>query len=226
MLTFFILLFALLLFFISVGYSERGKETFSAICFSGTLLCLILVGMRCCVVSPIARDMWVTDERCLAIKNTLTGIRNNIREYEIKEDYSESRWSYGNVIITHRPTGTIHKIWISDDDGNSYIHWYRNGQLVLRNGYKGKNVDFKEEYYPLVNSWYTSEAINDFIFQLIKDIVEAKKANDILNNEYCNTDLLIGNTPSTKTLEVTAPADTTITAEVSQNNNILHQEQI
>lgn len=224
MLTFFIFLLALILFFIAVGHIESGNENLVAICFSGALLGLILAGMRCGAVSPTARNMWATDERCLVIKNTLTSIRDNIREYEIKEDYSENRWKYGNVIITHRPTGTVHKMWISDSDGSSYIHWYRNGQLVLRNGYKG--VNFREEYYPLVNSWYTSEAINDFIFQLIENIIKAKKANDILNNEYCNTDLLIGNSPSTKTLEVTAPVDTTITAEVSQNNNIIHQEQI
>ena len=226
MLTFFIFVFALILFFIAVDYVGKGNENLIAICFSASLLSLILVGMRCSAVSPTARDMWATDKRCLAIKNTLTNICDNISEYEIKEDYSENRWNYGNVIITHRPTGTMHKMWISDDDGNSYIHWYRNGQLVLRNGYKGKNVDFKEEYYPLVNSWYTSEAINDYIFQLIENIIKAKRANDILNNEYCNTDLLIDNSPSTKTLEVTAPVDTIITAEVSQNNNIIHQEQI
>jgi hypothetical protein len=61
---------------------------------------------------------------------------------------------------------------------------------------------------------------------LVENIIKAKRQNDILNNEYCNTDLLIGKNPSTKTLEVTAPVDTTITAEVSQNNNIIHQEQI
>ena len=226
MFTFFIFVLALILFFIAVACVEGGNENLVAICFSGALLCLILVGMRCGTVSPTARDMWAADERCLVIKNTLIGIRDNIREYEIEEDYSKSRWKRGNVIITHKPTGTVHKIWISDTDGNSYIHWYRNGQLVLRNGYKGKRASFKEEYYPLANSWYTSEAINDFIFQLIENIVKAKKANDNLNNEYCNTDLLIGNGPSIKTLEVTAPVDTTITAEVSQNNNIIHQEQI
>jgi hypothetical protein len=226
MLTFFIFVLAVISFFIAVSCIERGNEILIAFCFSGALLCLILVGMRCGAVSPTARDMWAYDKRCLAIKNTLTDICDNISEYEIKEDYSENRWNYGNVIITHRPTGTVHKMWISDADGNSYIHWYRNGQLVLRNGYKGKNVDFKEEYYPLVNNWYTTEAINDYIFQLIENIIKAKRANDILNNEYCNTDLLIGNSPSTKTLEVTAPVDTTITAEVSQNNNIIHQEQI
>ena len=183
--------------------------------------------MRCAAFSPTAETMWKKDKRCLAIKDTLTKIRNNINEYEINEDYSTNNWMRGNITITNKANNIVHKIEIHNNIGNSYINWYRNDKLVLRNGYKGKDVlSFKEQYYPLADSWYATEALNDHIFDLIEKLIEAKKDNIKLSNKYCNTELLTGECPSTKTLEVTAPAETTITAEVSQNNNILYKEQI
>ena len=227
MITFSLFAIAFFLLIFVIYTIEENHDFLGPIAAGAMIVCLIAGIMRCCAHSDTAITMWNHDDRCLTIKNALINIKDNIREYDIKEDYSTSQWRRGNVVITHKSTGTVHKMWIGDDEGDSYIHWYQNGKLVLRNGYKNKRIgEFAEEYYPLVNSWYTSEAINDYIFKLVEEIIKAKRVSDTLSNEYCNTDLLSGNTPSTKTLEVTAPVDTTITAEVSQNNNIIHQEQI
>ena len=218
---------AFVLFFIIIFYANSLNDFLIGVFINIVFLLLVFGIMRCVAVSPTAVDMWKEDKRCLAIKDTLTNIHDNINEYEIKEDYSTNNWIRGNITIAHKTNNIVHEICILDDEGNSYIHWYRNGKLVLRNGYKSKNrMDFKEQYYPLVDNWYTTEALNDAIFDLVEKLIEAKKKSIKLSNEYCNTELLTGECPSTKTLEVTAPIETTITAEVSQNNNILYKEQI
>lgn len=227
MITCLLFLAAFVLFFIIISYANSLNDFLIGIFINIALLFFVFGIMRCVAASSTATDMWKEDKRCLAIKNTLTEICNNIDNYEINEDYSANNWFRGNVIITNKANNIVHKIWIRDDEGNSYIHWYRNGKLVLRNGYMGKNlIGFKEQYYPLADSWYTTEALNDGIFDLIEELIEAKKKSIKLSNEYCNTELLTGECPSTKTLEVTAPIETTITTEVSQNNNILYKEQI
>lgn len=227
MVTCLLFLLAFILFFITIFYA-KSLDDFILAAFVNIVILLLLLGiMRCTALSPTARDMWEGDKRCLAIKNTLTEIYDNVDEYEINEDYSINNWMYGNITITHKANNITHKIEIRDNAENSYINWYRNGKLVLRNGYKGKSlINFKEQYYPLVDNWYTSEALNDYIIDLIEKFIKAKKENIKLSDKYCNTELLTDGCSSTKTLEVTAPIETTITAEVSQNNNILHKEQI
>lgn len=227
MVTCLLFLLAFILFFITIFYAKSLNDFVIGVFVNVIILLLILGITRCAALSPTAKTMLEEDKRCLVIRNTLTEIYDNIDEYEINEDYSTNNWFRGNITITHKANNVTHKIEIHDDVGNSYINWYRNGKLVLRNGYKGKYLtNFKEQYYPLADSWYTSEAINDHIFDLIEKFIKAKKENIKLSNKYCNTELLTDGCPSTKTLEVTAPVETTITAEVSQNNNILHKEQI
>lgn len=227
MVTCLLFLLAFILFFIIIFYAKSLDDFIIGVLVNIVLVLLILGALRCVALSSTATTMWREDKRCLAIRNTLTEIYDNVDEYEINEDYSTNNWFRGNITITHKANNITHKIEIHDNEGNSYINWYRNGKLVLRNGYKGKSLtNFKEQYYPLADSWYTSEALNDFIFDLVEKLIEAKKENSKLSNKYCNTELLTDGCPSTKTLEVTAPIETTITAEVSQNNNILHKEQI
>lgn len=227
MVTCLLFLLAFILFFIVIFYAKSLDDFILAIFVNAAILLLLLGVLRCFALSPTAANMWEEDKRCLAIKNTLTEIYDNIDEYEINEDYSTNNWFRGNIAITHKANNIVHEIEIYDDEGNSYINWYRNGKLALRNGYMGKSLtNFKEQYYPLADSWYTSERLNDYIFDLIEKLINAKKENIKLSNKYCNTELLTNGCPSTKMLEVTAPAETTITAEVSQNNNILHKEQI
>lgn len=227
MITCLLFLAAFVLLFIIIFYSKSLDDCIFGVSINIVILLLILGVMRCAAFSVTAETMWREDKRCLAIKNTLTEIYDNIDEYEINEDYSTNNWMRDTITITHKVNNVTHKIKIYDNKGNSYINWCRNGKLVLRNGYRGKNlISFKEQYYPLVDSWYTSEALNDYIFDLIEKFIKAKKENIKLSNKYCNTELLTDGCPSTKTLEVTAPIETTITAEVSQNNNILHKEQI
>lgn len=227
MITCLLFLAALVLFFIIIFYSNSLDDFIIGASINVVLLLLLFGIMRCAVLSSTASNMWRKDKRCLAIRNTLTEIYDNIDGYEIKEDYSTNNWMRGNITITHKVNNIVHEIEIHDNCGNSYINWYRNGKLVLRNGYRDKDlITFKEQYYPLADSWYTTEALNDYIFDLIEKLIEAKKDNIKLSNKYCNTELLTGECPSTKTLEVTAPVETTITAEVKQNNNILYKEQI
>lgn len=227
MITCLLFLAAFVLLFIIIFYANSLDDFIIGVSANIVLMFLIFGIMRCVPVSSTATTMWREDKRCLAIKNTLIEIYDNIDEYEINEDYSTNNWMRGNITITHKANNVTHKIEIYDNERNSYINWYRNGKLVLRNGYRDKSLtNFKEQYYPLANNWYTSEALNDYIFNLIEKFIKAKKENIKCSNKYCNTELLTGECPSTKTLEVTAPAETTITAEVSQNNNILYKEQI
>ena len=227
MITCLLFLAAFILLFTIIFYSNSLNDFIIGVSINVVLLLLIFGMVRVAAASPTASTMWKKDKRCLTIRNTLTEICNNIDEYEIKEDYSTNNWMRGNITITHKANNIVHEICIHDDVESSYINWYRNGKLVLCNGYRGKNlISFKEQYYPLVDSWYTTEALNDYIFDLVEKLIEAKKDNIKLSNKYCNTELLTSGSPSTKMLEVTAPTETTITAEVSQNNNILYKEQI
>lgn len=227
MLTCLLFLLSFILFFIIIFYANLLNDFIIGVFVNVVILLLAFGIFRSAALSSTASTMWREDKRCLAIRNTLTEIYDNVDEYEINEDYSTNNWMYGNITITHKANNVTHKIEIRDNEGNSYINWYRNGKLVLRNGYKGKSLtNFKEQYYSLVDSWYASEALNDYIFDLIEKFIKKKKENIKLSNKYCNTELLTDGCPSTKTLEVTAPVETTITAEVSHNNNILHKEQI
>lgn len=152
--------------------------------------------------------MWATDNRCIAIKNVFDYIEDNPQQFDVScDNVSRCR---SNIIIIDKANGDDHKIYIDDSFSVSYIHWYKNDKLVIRNGYKHNcSVSQRKEYLPFGYDTYVAEALNDYIFDEIEDILISQKKLKTFTRHH-NFELL--NTSSTtKTLEITAPVTITIT---------------
>jgi hypothetical protein len=168
--------------------------------------------------SPTANNCWRHYSGNVGIiHRKLDEIDNNIANY----NFTEARATDSDCVLkfTDKITGDEHSIWVHDDV-RTYMHWYMNGQLVIKNGTRDH-----EEFPGLHESMWVCSSLNRRIFEKVEDIIERIKRYNI--SKQLGTPILLSTEqPQTKTMEITAPVSTTITAEVSQNNNIIHQEQI
>lgn len=241
MLTVLLFAFSLLLFLTLIILDDFRllKNSFISVAAVGiimliTSITLFLTGIaRLAAYSPTANRMWKEDHDCLIIKDTLCDIRDNIGDYEVENNFIDAVVLKGELILIHKETGVKHILSVDNSAACSYFMWVKDGHIVIRNGYivhdkdKGGSFnDFSEEFYPLANDWYISEAINDKIFDLIKEIIHAKKEFDKKENAklaHKNIDLLndkektASEEPTTKTLQIVAPIDAIITVEASRD---------
>lgn len=181
-------------------------------------LTFIGIILRLCAYSPTADKLWDSpDSKAYIIRQQLEYFIQNPKEIKVISNSAE-QGSKIKIDIIENKTGTIHNIWINDGVGNSWIHWYVNGQLAFHNGYLTTRVDdFKYVYY-LSDSNYTNEALNDKIIDLFLIIIKNSYSTAADINLFNNHKAQI------KTLEVTAPVNTIITGTVTEQGQIIHTE--
>lgn len=187
--------------------------------FHVSLLFVSILGLFFSSFSPTANRMWQGYESDVGIiRKTLEIIEQNISDYS----FSELKFSDVNNNCTlkfvHKATGDEHSIYIDNSILQEYIHWYKNGKLVVRNGIKDE-----QEYPAFHEDIHVCTVINGYIFEKVEDIVNAAKRFKTSQN-LGNVSLLTDTPPTTKTLELTAPAESTITGTVSEQGQIIHTE--
>lgn len=181
---------------------------------------LVFIGfiLRLCAYSPTADKLWESpNSKAYIIRQQLEYFVQNPKEIKVISNSAEQGTKIKIDIIENK-TGTIHNIWINDGLGNSWIHWYVNGQLAFHNGYLTAGVKGSKYVYYLSDSNYTNEALNDKIIDLFLIIIK--------NSHSTAADINLFNSykARTKTLEVTAPANTTITGTVAEQGQIIYTE--
>lgn len=149
------------------------------------------------------------------IHKKLDEIDNNIVNY----NFSEVRLTSSDCVLkfTDKITGDEHNIWVHDDN-TTYMHWYMNGQLVIKNGTRNH-----EEFPGLHESMWVCNSLNRRIFEKVEDIVERIKRYNI-SKQLGTPTLLTTNHTQTKTMEITAPVTTTIIGTVTEQGQIIHAE--
>ena len=166
--------------------------------------------------SPTAYDCWRHYSGNVGIiHKKLDEIDNNIGNY----NFNEARLNGSDCVLkfTDKITGDEHSIWVHDGV-KTYMHWYMNGQLVIKNGtYNG------EEFPGLHESMWVCSSLNRRIFEKVEDIIERIKRYNI-SKQLGTPTLLSTDQPQTKTMEITAPVTTTITGSVTEQGQTIHTE--
>lgn len=166
--------------------------------------------------SPTAYDCWRHYSGNVGIiHKKLDEIDNNIANY----NFTEARATDSDCVLkfTDKITGDEHSIWVHDDV-RTYMHWYMNGQLVIKNGTRDH-----EEFPGLHESMWVCSSLNVRIFEKVEDIIERIKRYNI--SKQLGTPILLSTgQPQTKTMEITAPVSTTITGTVTEQGQTIHTE--
>jgi len=179
------------------------------------ILALILSGLVN-YFSPTANNCWDWYRgNAGIIHKKLNEIDNNIANY----NFSEVRLTSSDCVLkfTDKITGDEHSIWVHDDI-TTYMHWYMNGQLVIKNGTRNH-----EEFPGLHESMWVCSSLNRRIFEKVEDIVERIKRYNI-SKQLGTPTLLNTDHTKTKTMEITAPVTTTITGTVTEQGQTIHTE--
>lgn len=179
------------------------------------LLALTFFGVKN-YFSPTANNCWDWYRgNAGIIHKKLDEIDNNIANY----NFSEVRLTNSDCVLKFidKITGDEHSIWVHDDV-TTYMHWYMNGQLVIKNGTRDH-----EEFPGLHESMWVCSSLNRRIFEKVEDIVERIRRYNIFKQLGTPT-LLNTNHTQTKTMEITAPVTTTITGTVTEQGQTIHTE--
>lgn len=149
------------------------------------------------------------------VHKKLDEIDNNITNY----NFNEVRLTGLDCVLkfTDKITGDEHSIWVHDG-ATTYMHWYVNGQLVIKNG----EYD-REEFPGFHESMWVCNSLNKRIFEKVEDIVARIKRYNI-SKQLGTPTLLSTDRHQTKTMEITAPTTTTITGTVTKQGQIIHTE--
>ena len=184
-----------------------------------SLLFVSILGLFFSFFSPTANCMWQRYEGDVGIiRKTLENIERNISDYSFSEIKFSSMGNNCTLKFIHKTTGDEHLIYIDNNKLQEYVHWYKNGKLVVRNGIKDD-----EEYPAFHEDIHACTVINRFIFEKVEDIIDVAKKFKISQN-LGNVSLLSDTQPTTKTLKLTAPTESTITGTVTQQGQIIHTE--
>ena len=166
--------------------------------------------------SPTANNCWRYYRGNVGIiHKKLDEIDNNIANY----NFNEVRLTGSDCVLkfTDKITGDKHSIWVYDNV-TTYMHWYMNGQLVIKNGTRDH-----EEFPGLHESMWVCSSLNKRIFEKVEDIIERIKRYNI-SKQLGTPTLLSIDQPKTKTMEITAPVSTTITGTVTEQGQTIHTE--
>lgn len=166
--------------------------------------------------SPTANNYWRYYKGNVGIiHKKLDEIDNNIANY----NFNEVKFTGSDCVLkfTDKITGDEHSIWVHDN-ARTYMHWYMNGQLVIKNGTRDH-----EEFPGLHESMWVCSSLNVRIFEKVEDIIERIKRYNI--SKQLGTPILLSTgQPQTKTMEITAPVTTTITGTVTEQGQTIHTE--
>lgn len=179
------------------------------------VLALIFFGLTN-YFSPTANNCWDWYRgNAGIIHKKLDEIDNNIANY----NFTEVRLTSSDCVLkfTDKITGDEHSIWVHNDN-TTYMHWYMNGQLVIKNGTRDH-----EEFPGLHESMWVCSSLNKRIFEKVEDIVGRIKRYNI-SKQLGTPTLLNTNHTQTKTMEITAPVTTTITGTVTDQGQTIHTE--
>lgn len=174
--------------------------------------------MKECLNHSYLDSEWKGNDKCKQVEIFQISLKNKLSEVQMNCNESNINQNEQRIVFSISFNNKNHKIYFTEDRYGDlvYMEWYLDNTLLFQNG-KINGNEFK--YFS--DSNYTNEAINEKIYEKLNEIylawqkVIAQKEGAFLLNQESN---------DFKTLEITAPKNTTITGTVTEQGQIIHTE--
>lgn len=214
-----ILFWILIIFFILLLLAIGASGDFGL----GLHLFLIVVAlfiMKSCINYSYLDSEWRENDKCQQVEIFQQSLKNNLRDVKMNRNESDIIHNRQRVVFDISFNDKNHKIYFTEDRYGDFVYmeWHLDNTLLFQNG----KIDGDEFKY-FSDSNYTNEAINEKIYEELnvlylewQKVIAPKEGAFLLNQE----------TKDSKTLEITAPRNTTITGTVTEQGQIIHKETI
>lgn len=212
-----IIFWVLIIFFIMLLLTAivSGEFEFILIFF---LIATVLFIIKGCTNQVNLISEWRENDKCQQVEIFQISLKNNLRDVKMNRNESDIIHNRQRVVFDISFNDKNHKIYFTEDryGDPTYMEWYLDNTLLFQNG-KINGDEFK--YFS--DSNYTNEAINEKIYEELNVLylewqkaIAPKEGAFLLNQEPNDS----------KTLEITAPRNTTITGTVTEQGQIIHTE--
>ena len=214
-----ILFWILIIFFILLLLAVIVSGDFELI-LSFFLIVATLFIMKGCINYSYLDSEWRENDKCQQVEIFQQSLKNKLSEVQMNCNESDIIHDRQRVVFDISFNDKNHKIYFTEDRYGDpvYMEWYLDNTLLFQNG-KINGNEFK--YFS--DSNYTNEVINEKIYEELsvlylewQKVIAPKEGAFLLNRE----------TKDSKTLEITAPRNTTITGTVTEQGQIIHKETI
>ena len=190
--------------------------------FRASLICFLTVAILFLIkvnVSYVNLDCeWRENDKCKQVERFQISLRDNLTDIKMFRKKSNINQDGQRIVFDISFNNKNHKIYFTEDryGGPIYMEWHLDNTLLFQNG-KINGNEFK--YFS--DSNYTNECINEKIYEKLNElylawrkVINPKEGVFLLNQEI----------EESKTLEITAPKNTTITGTVTEQGQIIHTE--
>lgn len=211
----------------AIYYAINGKDGRTSCLFVLSWVLMTVFCARLFGCSPFGSYEWEHNTECCHIRTFINNVSQNSKDYEITVNSNSTRIDAreSTIYIKEKSTGNTHKIYINDTISNSWIEWTLNDELVFKNGYLKDGT----EVWKFVDGKISSECINNNIIALLNELAKNHGTFNVVSkkNGLGDTSLLKpGAQDDTKTLEIVAPQNTTITGTVEKDGKVIYNETI
>ena len=192
-----------------------GDFEFVLICF---LVSAALFIMKGCVNYCNLDSEWRENDKCKQVEIFQISLRNNLTDVKMNRNESDIIHDRERIVFDISFNDKNHKIYFTEDRYGDlvYMEWYLDNTLLFQNG----KIDGDEFKY-FSDSNYTNKDINEKIYEELNVLyLEWQKAIAPKEGAF----LLNQKPKDSKTLEITAPRNMTITGTVAEQGQIIHTE--
>lgn len=214
-----ILFWLLIIFFILLLLAAIVSGDFELI-LSFFVVIVALFIMKSCTYYTHLDSEWRENDKCKQVEIFQISLKDNLTDIKIFRKEIDTKQGRERVTFDISFNNKSHKVYFTEDKYGdpAYMEWYLDNTLLFQNG----TIDGNEFKY-FSDSNYTNEAINEKIYEELNElylewqkVIAPKEGAFLLNQEPKDS----------KTLEITAPKNTTITGTVTEQGQTIHTETI
>lgn len=212
-----ILFWVLIIFFIILLLAAIVSGDFDLV-LTFFLIAIALFLMKGCVNHVNLDSEWRENDKCKQVEIFQISLKDNLTDIKIFHKEIDTKQGRERVAFDISFNNKSHKVYFTEDKYGdpAYMEWHLDNTLLFQNG----TIDGNEFKY-FSDSNYTNEAINEKIYEELnvlylewQKVIAPKEGAFLLNQE----------SKDSKTLEITAPRNTTITGTVTEQGQIIHKE--
>ena len=212
-----ILFWVLIIFFIVLLLCSVVSDNFELIFFFFFTVTMMFF-MKGCANYVHLDSEWKENDKCKQVEIFQISLKDNLTDIKTFCKEIDSNQNGQRVVFDISFNNKNHKIYFTEDRYGDpvYMEWHLDNTLLFQNG----KIDGNEFKY-FSDSNYTNEAINEKIYEELNVLyLEWQKAIAPKEGAF----LLNQNPNDSKTLEITAPRNTTITGTVTEQGQTIHTE--
>lgn len=182
------------------------------------VIIVALFVMKSCTNCAHLDSEWRENDKCKQVEIFQISLKNNLTDIKTFRKEIDTKQGRERVAFDISFNNKSHKVYFTEDKYGdpAYMEWHLDNTLLFQNG----TIDGNEFKY-FSDSNYTNEAINEKIYEELNVLyLEWQKAIAPKEGAF----LLNQEPKDSKTLEITAPRNTTITGTVTEQGQIIHKE--